>query len=122
MRDFAEIWQAADKIVYSRTLAEVSTARTRIERHFDPEGIRQLKATTGRDILIGAVPVSPRMLSGQGWSTSATCSWPHKVRKSDYPCTNGPPTIACTRLSLLARPSALAAAGYARGASAIYCW
>jgi dihydrofolate reductase len=53
MRDFAEIWQAADKILYSRTLAEVSTARTRIERHFDPEGIRQLKATTGRDILIG---------------------------------------------------------------------
>ena len=53
MQDFAEIWQAADKIVYSRTLKAVSTARTRIERRFDPEAVRQLKATTGRDILIG---------------------------------------------------------------------
>ena len=53
MQDFAAIWQAADKIVYSRTLEAVSTARTRIERDFDPEAIRQLKATTGRDISIG---------------------------------------------------------------------
>ena len=53
MRDFAGIWQAADKIVYSRTLKAVATARTRIERDFDPEAIRQLKATTGHDILIG---------------------------------------------------------------------
>ncbi|GAC1557144.1 MAG: dihydrofolate reductase family protein [Herpetosiphon sp.] len=53
MRDFAEIWQTADKIVYSRTLAAVATARTRIERDFDPEVVRQLKATTAHDILIG---------------------------------------------------------------------
>lgn len=53
LRDFAEIWQAADKIVYSRTLASVSTARTRLERDFDPEAIRQLKATARKDILIG---------------------------------------------------------------------
>jgi dihydrofolate reductase len=53
MRDFAELWQAADKIVYSRTLKAVATARTRIERDFDPEAIRQLKAATGHDILIG---------------------------------------------------------------------
>jgi hypothetical protein len=37
MREFAEIWQAADKIVYSKTLEAVSTARTRIEREFDPK-------------------------------------------------------------------------------------
>jgi hypothetical protein len=37
MRDFAEIWRAADKVVYSRTLETVSSARTRIEREFDPE-------------------------------------------------------------------------------------
>ncbi|MFN8439225.1 MAG: hypothetical protein U0175_00505 [Caldilineaceae bacterium] len=43
MRDFAEIWQAADKIVYSRTLQAASTRTTRIERNFDPEVIRQLK-------------------------------------------------------------------------------
>jgi dihydrofolate reductase len=53
MRDFAEIWQAADKIVYSRTLETVSSARTRIERDFDPEAVRQLKASTERDITVG---------------------------------------------------------------------
>jgi dihydrofolate reductase len=52
IRDFAEIWRAADKIVYSKTLAEVSTARTRIERGFDPEAVRQLKAA-GRDLAVG---------------------------------------------------------------------
>ena len=41
MRDFAQIWRAADKVVYSRTLEDVSTARTRIEREFDPEAIRR---------------------------------------------------------------------------------
>jgi len=51
MRDFAGIWRAADKIVYSGTLKAVATARTRIERDFDPEAIRQLKATTRHDIL-----------------------------------------------------------------------
>jgi len=52
-RDFAEIWQAADKIVYSRTLEHVSTRKTRMERVFDPEAVRQLKASAGQDILIG---------------------------------------------------------------------
>lgn len=53
MRDFAAIWQAADKIVYSRTLETASTARTRIERDFKPEAVGQLKATSEHDILIG---------------------------------------------------------------------
>ena len=53
MQDFAEIWQAADKIVYSRTLETVSSARTRIERDFDPEAVRQMKARAGRDISVG---------------------------------------------------------------------
>ena len=44
-RDFAEIWQAADKIVFSRTLAAASTRKTQIERTFDPQAIRQLKKT-----------------------------------------------------------------------------
>lgn len=52
-RDFAEIWQAADKIVYSKTLESVSTKRTRLERDFDPDAVRQLKATAGADIAIG---------------------------------------------------------------------
>jgi dihydrofolate reductase len=53
MRDFAEIWQAADKIVYSRTLERVTTARTRIERDFDPEAVRQMKAAAGHDLMVG---------------------------------------------------------------------
>ena len=52
-RDFAEIWQAADKIVYSRTLEAVSTRKTQLERNFDPEAIRQLKEAVEPDILIG---------------------------------------------------------------------
>jgi dihydrofolate reductase len=51
--EFAEIWQAADKIVYSRTLETVSSSRTRIERDFDPEAIRQMKASAERDITVG---------------------------------------------------------------------
>jgi dihydrofolate reductase len=53
MRDFAQIWRAADKIVYSRTLERVTTARTRIERDFDPEAVRRTKAAAGRDLIIG---------------------------------------------------------------------
>jgi dihydrofolate reductase len=53
VEDFAQIWQAADKIVYSKTLETVSSARTRIERDFDPEAVRQLKASAERDITVG---------------------------------------------------------------------
>jgi dihydrofolate reductase len=53
MRDFAQIWRAADKIVYSRTLERVTSARTRIERDFDPEAVRRMKAAAGRDITVG---------------------------------------------------------------------
>ena len=52
-REFAEIWQAADKVVYSRTLATASTTRTRIEPDFDPEAVRQLKAAAERDLTVG---------------------------------------------------------------------
>jgi dihydrofolate reductase len=53
MDDFAQIWQAADKIVYSRTLETVSSARTRIERDFDPEAVQQMKTSAERDIMVG---------------------------------------------------------------------
>jgi dihydrofolate reductase len=53
MENFAQIWQAADKIVYSTTLETVSSAETRIERDFDPEAVRQIKARAERDILVG---------------------------------------------------------------------
>ena len=53
IKDYAEIWRAADKIVYSRSLETVSSARTRIDRAFDPDAIRQMKATSARDLSIG---------------------------------------------------------------------
>ena len=61
-RDFARIWQAADKIVYSKTLKTVSSARTRIERDFDPETVRQLKASLGRDITVGGPDLAGQAL------------------------------------------------------------
>jgi dihydrofolate reductase len=52
-RDYAEIWRAADKIVYSTTLDAVTSARTRIERDFDAAAVRKLKAAAGRDLSVG---------------------------------------------------------------------
>ena len=53
MQDFAKIWQAADKIVYSTTLETVASTRTRIERAFEPDAIRELKERAARDISVG---------------------------------------------------------------------
>ncbi len=54
MADFAQIWQAAEKVVYSSTLtAPPPTTRTRIEPRFEPEAVRQLKASAERDLMIG---------------------------------------------------------------------
>lgn len=53
LRDYAEIWQAADKIVYSRTLKAAATRKTQIERTFDPDSVRRLKETAAHDISIG---------------------------------------------------------------------
>jgi dihydrofolate reductase len=61
-RDFAEIWRAADKVVYSRTLESVSSARTRIERDFDPDAIRELKARANRDITVGGPELAARAI------------------------------------------------------------
>ena len=62
MQDYAEIWQAADKIVYSKTLQTVSSSRTRIERDFDPEAVRQMKASAGRDITVGGPDLAAQAL------------------------------------------------------------
>src|SRR5258708_12161505 len=61
MQDFAKLWQAADKIVYSKTLETVSSARTRIERDFDPEAVRQLKARPAPHLPLGRphLPTQP---------------------------------------------------------------
>jgi dihydrofolate reductase len=62
-RDFAAIWQAADKVVYSRTLEAVSSARTRLERAFEPDAVRALKEAADRDITIGGPALAGQALA-----------------------------------------------------------
>jgi len=61
--DFASIWRAADKIVYSTTLNAVSTPRTRIERSFDPEAVRRLKASAAGDIGVGGADLAAHAIA-----------------------------------------------------------
>ncbi len=63
VQDFAQIWQAADKIVYSRTLETVSSASTRIERAFDPEAVRRMKARAERDISVGGPDLAAQAIT-----------------------------------------------------------
>ena len=61
-QDYAQIWRAADKVVYSRTLESVSSARTRIERGFDPEAVRRMKTQAERDISVGGPNLAAQAL------------------------------------------------------------
>jgi dihydrofolate reductase len=61
-RDFAEIWRAADKIVYSRTLREVATARTRLEPAFDAAAVARMKAEATRDLTVGGPELAGQAL------------------------------------------------------------
>ena len=63
VRDFAELWRAAEKVVYSTTLEAVSTARTRLERAFDPDAVRRLKAQAGRDISVGGPELAAQAIA-----------------------------------------------------------
>ncbi len=58
VREYAGPWRDSDKVVYSSTLEDVSTARTRIERQFEPEAVRQLKATSDSDLSIGGAALA----------------------------------------------------------------
>jgi dihydrofolate reductase len=58
MSDFADVWRAADKVVYSRTLDKVSSARTRIEREFEPDAVRAMKAASSADLSIGGPEIA----------------------------------------------------------------
>ncbi len=62
VRDYTRIWQAADKVVYSRTLPSVSSARTRLEREFDPETVRRMKAEADLDISVGGPTLAARAI------------------------------------------------------------
>ncbi|MEZ5157337.1 MAG: dihydrofolate reductase family protein [Candidatus Nanopelagicales bacterium] len=60
--DFAEIWTAADKVVYSTTLAQPATPRTRVERVFEPDAVRRLKLAAERDIAIGGANLAAQAI------------------------------------------------------------
>jgi len=62
VREYAEVWRDADKIVFSRTLDQVTTERTRLEREFDPDAIRRLKEDAERDISIGGPTLAAEAL------------------------------------------------------------
>ena len=62
MHDYARIWRAAEKTVYSRTLEAPSSARTTIEREFDPEGVRRMKEAAERDIGVGGPELAAQAL------------------------------------------------------------
>lgn len=64
-REFASLWRAADKVVFSTTLSHVSTPRTTIERAIDPDRIRRLKASATRDITIGGPHLASAMLAAK---------------------------------------------------------
>ena len=61
-QDYTKLWQAAEKIVYSKTLEAARSARTRIERDFDPESVRRMKAAAGRDISVGGPHLAAQAL------------------------------------------------------------
>jgi dihydrofolate reductase len=60
--DYADIWRAAEKVVYSTTLEAVSTPRTRLERKFDPEAVRRWKAEAAADLSIGGATLAAQAL------------------------------------------------------------
>jgi dihydrofolate reductase len=62
IRDYAEIWRSANKVVYSSTLDAVSSARTRLERSFDPEAVREMKSAADRDLSIGGPNLAAQAL------------------------------------------------------------
>ena len=63
IRDYAELWRDTDKVVYSRTLDAVSSARTRLEREFDPDAVRRLKESADRDVSIGGPGLAAHALA-----------------------------------------------------------
>jgi dihydrofolate reductase len=64
-REYAEIWQAAEKLVYSRTLETVSSARTQLEREFDPAAIRRVKEASPSDISVGGADLAGQAIAAR---------------------------------------------------------
>jgi dihydrofolate reductase len=98
MLDFARIWQAADKIVYSRSLETVLTSKTRLAREFDPAAVRDLKAQLPHDVSVGG-PTSPPKRSEAGSSTRFSCSscpWRLAAATMSCPATSASSWISWT--------------------------
>ena len=85
VREFTGIWQAADKIVFSKTLGSVPSARTRIERNFDPGMIRQLKSAAGHDMTVGGAD-----LAGQAIKAGLVDELHPGSRRLDWPPNRDP--------------------------------
>ena len=120
IRDYAEVWRDADKIVYSRTLPTVSSERTRLEREFDPDAVRRLKAVRGprpRDRRPGARGPRPRRRAGRRgapapgrrtwWAAGLGCSPTASSFRSSCWTSAGSATAPCT--SAIASPRDLGA-------------
>jgi hypothetical protein len=88
VQDFARIWQAADKIVYSETLQTVTSARAQVVREFDPEAVRERKATATRDLAVGGPEVRPRR-SRLDWSITRASRTARRLRDLFRPEGNG---------------------------------
>ena len=74
--DYASAWQAADKVVYSSNLAAPTTAKTRLERHFDGRVVHDLKAAAGRDLLVGGPNLAAQALVAGLVDELALFVWP----------------------------------------------
>jgi dihydrofolate reductase len=74
--DYASTWQAADKVVYSSTLAAPLTTNTRLERHFDPGAVRDLKAAVSGDLLIGGPNLAAQAMGAGLVDELALIVWP----------------------------------------------
>ncbi|WP_367123839.1 dihydrofolate reductase family protein [Streptomyces phytohabitans] len=74
--DYADAWQTAEKVVYSSTLAEPSTTRTRLERHFAPDAVRDLKNAATGDLLVGGPHLAARALAAGLVDELALYVWP----------------------------------------------
>jgi riboflavin biosynthesis pyrimidine reductase len=123
VRDFAEIWRAAEKIVYSKTLQSASTARTRIEREFDAEAVRRLKAGAGRDLAVGGprlaseafegglvdelhLFVAPIVVGGGKRSLPENAAPQARARRrTAFPQRHGLPPLPHEGMTMIARPS-----------------
>lgn len=73
---YANVWQAADKVVYSSTLAAPVTANTRLDRHFDPRAVADMKAAADRDLLVGGPNLAGQALAAGVVDELVLYVWP----------------------------------------------